>query len=165
MLQDSRILPSVQFGVNLGESHIIRNAGGRTPDAFRSLVISQQMLGTEEIIVVQHTDCGMLTFTDEQARKRIQTSLQLPDGSQGTRELDSLQFLPFSDLEENVRRDVQFLKDSQLVKSDKVSGFVVRSSPARLYAHMHVLVCVLTPLGVLSGVQLDVSTQRLKRIV
>lgn len=116
----------MQFGVSLGETHIIRNAGGRTPDAFRSLVISQQMLGTEEIVVIQHTDCGMVTFTNEQARVRIAAQLALDGASQGAADLRAMEFLPFSDLEENVRRDVQFLKDSQLVKSDKVSGFVVR---------------------------------------
>lgn len=119
-------MPSRQFGVRLGETHIIRNAGGRAPDALRSLVISQQMLATEEIIVVQHTDCGMLTFTNEQGRERISNNLHLQPGSKGEQQLNNIDFLPFTDLEENVRRDVQFLKDSELIRSDRISGFVVR---------------------------------------
>lgn len=153
-------MPSRQFGVKLGETHIIRNAGGRTPDAFRSLVISQQMLATEEIIVIQHTNCGMLTFTDEQARSRIQTQLELGDDSKGAQELKQLEFLPFSDLEENVRRDVQFLKDSELIKTDKVSGFVVRYAVVSSRVKMR---WILT--WVVHVSQFDVSAQRLKRIV
>jgi carbonic anhydrase len=57
---DARIVPAEAFGVKEGEAHVIRNAGGRAPEALRSLIISQQLLGTQEIALIQHTDCGML---------------------------------------------------------------------------------------------------------
>jgi carbonic anhydrase len=60
---DARIVPARIFGLEEGDAHVIRNAGGRTPEALRSLVISERLLGTEAVMVVQHTDCGMLTFT------------------------------------------------------------------------------------------------------
>lgn len=126
--QDARILPSVQFGVDAGETHVIRNAGGRTSDAFRSLIISQQLLGTDEIIVIQHTDCGMLTFTNEQAQELISSQLALDENSQETKDLRATDFLPFPNLEANIRNDVQFLKDSRLVKTNKVAGFIVRAA-------------------------------------
>ena len=63
---DARLDPARALGLEEGDAHVIRNAGGRADDAMRSLVISQQLLGTREIVVIHHTDCGMLTFTDEQ---------------------------------------------------------------------------------------------------
>src|SRR5947209_16192652 len=63
---DARLDPARFLGLEEGDAHVIRNAGGRAADAIRSLVISQQLLGTREIVVIHHTDCGMLTFTDAQ---------------------------------------------------------------------------------------------------
>src|SRR5579871_4676711 len=63
---DARLEPLAYLGLNLGDTHVIRNAGGRaSEDAIRSLVISQQLLGTEAVLVIHHTDCGMLTFSNE----------------------------------------------------------------------------------------------------
>src|SRR3954466_13124912 len=70
---DARILPSRLLGLEEGDAHIIRNAGGVvTEDAIRSLAISQRLLGTEEIVLIHHTDCGMLTFTDDELRHQIE---------------------------------------------------------------------------------------------
>src|ERR1700758_4465203 len=70
---DARLHPSKILGLTEGDAHIIRNAGGVvTEDAIRSLAISQRLLGTEEIILIHHTDCGMLTFTDDEFRQSIE---------------------------------------------------------------------------------------------
>src|SRR5215467_15075182 len=62
---DARILPSRALGLEEGDAHVVRNAGGRAQEALRSIVISERLLGTDEILVIHHTDCGMLTFTNE----------------------------------------------------------------------------------------------------
>jgi carbonic anhydrase len=115
---DARIDPAAAYGISLGDAHVIRNAGGNARDALRSLVISEQLLGTEEIILVKHTGCGMLTFKNE-----VQKNL----GDEATRELSAFNgdFQPFPDLEAAVKNDVQFLKGSKLIP-DKVtiSGWV-----------------------------------------
>jgi len=96
---------------------VIRNAGGRTPEAVRSLVISQRLLGTEAVMVVQHTDCGMLTFHNEDLYAKVEQDLG--------QDVSDIDFLPFSDLEHNVRADVEFLKDSPLIPEDiEIRGFV-----------------------------------------
>jgi carbonic anhydrase len=114
---DARIVPARIFGLEEGDAHVIRNAGGRTPEAVRSLVISERLLGTESVMVVQHTDCGMLTFTNEDLYAKVQHDL-----GADAREID---FLPFPDLERNVRADVEFLKNSPLIPDDiEIRGFV-----------------------------------------
>src|SRR3954465_10070923 len=96
---DARISAKDILGLKLGDAHIIRNAGGiATDDAIRSLIISHELLGTQEFLVVNHTDCGMLTFTDENLRKRL--SEKYDTDSAG------LQFYPFPDLEANVKNQV-----------------------------------------------------------
>lgn len=95
---------------------MIRNAGGRAPEALRSLLISQQLLNTQEILVIQHTDCGMLTFTADQARQLVANNLALEPGSQAAKTLNELQFLEFANLEANVKADVEFLKKNELIK-------------------------------------------------
>ena len=72
---DARLDPARALGLKEGDAHVIRNAGGRTADAIRSLVISQQLLGTREVVVVHHTDCGMLTFTDDELRERLRREM------------------------------------------------------------------------------------------
>jgi len=95
---------------------VIRNAGGRAADAIRSLVISQQLLGTREVVIVHHTDCGMLTFTDEQLRNQVEKNL-------GAR--PSQPFLAFGDLEQSVRDDIEEVKASPyLLKDVTVRGFI-----------------------------------------
>ena len=70
---DARLIPTRVLGLEEGDAHVIRNAGGVvTDDEIRSLAISQHLLGTEEIVLIHHTDCGMLTFTDDEFRSRLQ---------------------------------------------------------------------------------------------
>jgi len=69
---DARLDPARFLGLEVGDAHVIRNAGGRaSEDAIRSLAISQQLLGTNEVVVIHHTDCGMLTFSNEDLRKKL----------------------------------------------------------------------------------------------
>ncbi len=108
---DARIHPERVLGFNIGDAHVIRNAGGRvSEDAIRSLVISQQLLGTREIIVIHHTDCGMLTFSNADLAATIKRNLQVDVGERD--------FLPFSDLEQSVRDDVATLRQSPLIRAD-----------------------------------------------
>jgi carbonic anhydrase len=121
---DARLDPARALGLEEGDAHVIRNAGGRAADAVRSLVISQQLLGTREIVVVHHTDCGMLTFTDEQLRGKLRETLG--------QEAD-VAFLPFSDLDQSVRDDVAALRAERLLLPDvPVSGFVYDVKTGRL---------------------------------
>jgi carbonic anhydrase len=114
---DARILPSKVLGLEEGEAHIIRNAGGRARDSLRSIIISQRLLGTRELAIIHHTDCGMLTFTNRDLRERVREDL-----GQDTGEFD---FLPFQDLDESVRQDIEFLQATQLLNPDTlIRGFV-----------------------------------------
>src|SRR3954470_13410030 len=72
---DARIDPARALGLEEGDAHVIRNAGGRAKDAIRSLAISQELLGTREIVVIHHTDCGMLTFTNDVIREKLAEDL------------------------------------------------------------------------------------------
>ena len=85
---DARIDPAAAFGTELGDAHIIRNAGGSVKDGLRSIVVSQQMLGTSEVILVKHTGCGMLTFKNEDAHAIVEESL----GPEAASELKGLDF-------------------------------------------------------------------------
>jgi carbonic anhydrase len=115
---DARLHPEKFLGLEVGDAHVIRNAGGRaSPDAIRSLVISQQLLGTNEVVVIHHTDCGMLTFTNEDLAAKCREDLGV--------EVGDLDFLPFSDLEQSVRDDVETLRTSPLILPDTtISGAV-----------------------------------------
>jgi carbonic anhydrase len=114
---DARVNVYGIFGLSEGDAHIIRNAGGAvTDDAIRSLAISQRLLGTEDIILVHHTDCGMLTFTDEGFARQIQqdTGIRPPWAAEA-----------FSDLDEDVRQSIARIKASPFVpKKHAVRGFV-----------------------------------------
>ena len=113
---DARLDPAGALGLTEGDAHVIRNAGGRAVDAIRSLVISQQLLGTREIAILHHTDCGMLTFTDQQLRDKLKNDL-----GQST----DMPFHSFSDLEESVRADIAEIKASPLLLEDvPVRGFI-----------------------------------------
>lgn len=124
---DARIDPARALGLEEGDAHVIRNAGGRaSDDAIRSLVISYKLLGTREFLVIHHTDCGMVTFTNEQLRDQLKRDLGA--------DASGIDFLPFSDLDESVRRDVATIRSSPLVPKDiPVRGFVydVRSGQLR----------------------------------
>jgi carbonic anhydrase len=115
---DARLIPASFLGLQEGDAHVIRNAGGRaSEDAIRSLVISYELLGTRECMVIHHVDCGMLTFSNEDLRQRLQDSLGA--------DASGIDFLPFSDLDESVRQDVATIRSSTLVPDDiPVTGFV-----------------------------------------
>ena len=115
---DARLHPASFLGLALGDAHVIRNAGGRaSDDAIRSLAISQQLLGTNEVVVIHHTDCGMLTFSNDDLRKKLKQELNADD--------ENVDFLPFKDLEQSVRDDVATIKNSPLLlKNIEVSGFI-----------------------------------------
>jgi carbonic anhydrase len=126
---DARLVPSRQFGLDEGDAHVIRNAGGRAQDALRSLVISQQLLGTREVAVIHHTDCGMLTFRNADLRAKLRDGL----GAEAGRDADRIDFLPFVDVEQSVRDDVAFLRASPLIPDDiAIRGFVYDVRTGRL---------------------------------
>lgn len=117
---DARIDPSAAFGIPLGAAHVIRNAGASARDAFRSIVISQQLLGTTEVLLVKHTGCGMLTFDDATARDLVRKNA----GEAAAKEVEGLDFLTFAKLEESVREEVEWLKSRSVEKGVGVSGWV-----------------------------------------
>lgn len=118
---DARIDPAKALGLQEGDAHVIRNAGGRASDALRSLVISQQLLGTEEVAVIHHTDCGMLTFTNDELRSQCIEQF----GDRAGQLAGSIDFLPFSDLEQSVRDDVAYIRESPLIPSSvDIRGFI-----------------------------------------
>jgi carbonic anhydrase len=125
---DARITVEQVCGLKTGEAHIIRNAGGiATEDALRSLVISHHLLGTQEFIVINHTDCGMLTFKDEALRKHLEEKM-------GARSPELVQFHAFDDLEKNVRVQVERIKSHPWVpKHVAVRGFVYDVKTGRLH--------------------------------
>ena len=111
---DARIDPAAALGISLGDAHVIRNAGASTKDALRSIIISNQLLGTTEIVVIKHTGCGMLTFQNSDARGLVEKNL----GSDAGREVANLDFLPFPELERAVKDDVAYLKSNPTVAKD-----------------------------------------------
>jgi carbonic anhydrase len=122
---DARLVPARFLGLEEGDAHVIRNAGGRAPEALRSLVISQRLLGTNAVAVIQHTDCGMLTFSNEDVYAKVKEDLGA--------DASGIDFLPFGNLQQNVRDDVAFLKDSPLIPDDvEIRGFVYDVGTRRL---------------------------------
>lgn len=122
---DARIVPGRALGLEEGDAHVIRNAGGRAADALRSLIISEQLLGTTHIVVIHHTDCGMLTFSNQDLRTKLQQELHA--------NADNIDFLPFSNLEQSVRDDVTFLRNSPFIpQSIDISGFVYDVNTGKL---------------------------------
>jgi carbonic anhydrase len=114
---DARLDPAKALGLEEGDAHVIRNAGGRAADALRSLVISQQLLGTTDVIVIHHTDCGMLTFDNATLQGICQERLGA-DASE-------IDFLPFGDVEQSVRDDVEVIRSSPLIPNEiAVRGFI-----------------------------------------
>ena len=123
---DSRLHVAPALGLALGDAHILRNAGGRvTEDMLRSLVISQQQLGTREIVVLHHTDCGAQTFQNKDFQEHLKRELGVDVSDQD--------FLPFQDIDESVREDMRLLKDSPLIPDDVViSGAVYDVDTGRM---------------------------------
>lgn len=125
---DARIDPAKALGLQEGDAHVIRNAGGRAAEALRSLAISQQLLGTREIVVIHHTDCGMLTFTNEQIRGIIAGNL----GDEAAAVANGLDFQPFPEVFQSVRDDLAIIRNSPLIMDVPVAGFVYDVTSGRL---------------------------------
>jgi carbonic anhydrase len=125
---DARLDPAKFLGLDEGDAHVIRNAGGRADgDALRSLIISQQLLGTNEVVVIHHVDCGMLSFTNDALHGLLAERFGDP--------ADSIDFLPFSDLAQSVRDDVATIRNSPLIPDDiSVSGFIYDVHTGKLEA-------------------------------
>ena len=122
---DARLNPSYVLGLEEGDAHVIRNAGGViTEDEIRSLSISQRLLGTEEIILIHHTDCGMLTFKDDDFRQQIQDDTGIkPQWAAES----------FADLEEDVRQSKARIEASPLVPNKgSIRGFIYDVDTGRL---------------------------------
>jgi|GraSoiStandDraft_41_1057321.scaffolds.fasta_scaffold841633_1 carbonic anhydrase len=115
---DARLDPAKFLGLDEGDAHVFRNAGGIvSDDSLRSLVISHWLLGTQEAFVIGHTDCGMLTFTNDQLRQRL--------ADEAGADASGIDFLPFVDVEERVRASVRRIRESDLLPdSFGASGFV-----------------------------------------
>lgn len=124
---DARLDPARFLGLEEGDAHVIRNAGGRaSEDALRSLVISEQLLGTADVIVIHHTDCGMLTFSNADLHTKLQQDFKTS--------AEHIDFLPFSDLEQSVRDDIATIKAFPFIpKSISVSGFVYDVRSGKLF--------------------------------
>lgn len=113
---DVRIETGRAFGLAEGTAYVIRNAGGRMVPALPSIIVSQELLGTDELAVIHHSDCGMTTFTDESLRERL-----------AARGLDAsgIAFGAFADIESSVREDLEVYANSPLVRHDiPVRGFI-----------------------------------------
>jgi carbonic anhydrase len=113
---DARLIPTRVLGLDEGDAHVIRNAGGViTDDEIRSLAISQSLLGTEEVILIHHTDCGMLTFTDEEFKAQMREATgEEPSWNPGA----------FSDIDENLRESIGRITQSPFIPHKNVRGFV-----------------------------------------
>ncbi len=122
---DARLDVHAMLGLGLGDAHVIRNAGGVvTDDEIRSLAISQRLLGTEEIVLIHHTDCGMLTFTDDGFRQQLQqeTGIKPPWSPES-----------FTDLDDDVRSSMGRIRTSPFIpRKDSVRGFVYEVETGRL---------------------------------
>ena len=123
---DARLTVEKVLGLSTGEAHIIRNAGGLvTDDALRSLIISSYLLGTRTYYVIHHTDCGMLTFKDEELREKLK--------SETGHDASHLHFHPFSDVEQSVRNDLKKLRNYPfLIPGTEIHGFVYDVRSGRL---------------------------------
>jgi carbonic anhydrase len=122
---DARLDPARVLGLEEGDAHVIRNAGGvASDDAIRSLALSQHLLGTEEIVLLHHTDCGMLTFTDEDFAQKMEAEA-------GTR--PEWRAHSFKDLDQDVRDTLQRIKESPFIPlTDNLRGFVYEVETGRL---------------------------------
>jgi carbonic anhydrase len=122
---DARVSPYALLGLKEGDAHVIRNAGGVvTDDEIRSLAISQRLLGTEEVMLIHHTDCGMLTFNDDDFKRQVEEDTGIKPG---------WAVEAFSDLDRDVRQSVARIKASPFIPhKDQVRGFVYEVETGRL---------------------------------
>jgi carbonic anhydrase len=122
---DARLDPARVLGLEEGDAHVIRNAGGVvSDDTLRSLAISQHLLGTEEIVILHHTDCGMLTFSDEEFAERLESETGSRPGWDAR---------AFEDLDIDVRDSIDRIQASPFVpRTDSVRGFVYEVETGRL---------------------------------
>jgi carbonic anhydrase len=122
---DARLNPYPILGLELGDAHVIRNAGGViTDDEIRSLAISQHLLGTEEIMLIHHTDCGMLTFNDQEFADKLEAE---------TGQRPQWEARSFPDLGQDVRDSIQRIKDSPFIpNTDSVRGFIYDTKSGEL---------------------------------
>jgi len=118
---DARLDPAGFLGLDEGDAHVIRNAGGLVNDeTIRSLLISHHLLGTEEALVIGHTDCGMLTFTNDDVHEKLGP------------ESESIDFQPFPDVAERVRQSVETIRNHPLLPEFGASGFVYDVESGRI---------------------------------
>ena len=115
---DARVEPARMLGLELGDAHFLRNAGGRvTDDTIRSATISSWLLGTREFLVIHHTDCGMTKFTDDVLHEKIREATGA--------DVSGDEYLSFTDVDESVRDDVARLRDVKTLPDGvTISGFV-----------------------------------------
>ncbi|KAL8756386.1 MAG: hypothetical protein Q9184_004512 [Pyrenodesmia sp. 2 TL-2023] len=118
---DARIHAPQAFGLGLGDAHIIRNAGGSARDAYRSLVVSEQMLGTNEIMLIKHTKCGMVGLTNDAALDVVHKNC----GEEAKKECEGMEFHGIGHEEEGVRDDVEWLKAQKAIpNSITITGWI-----------------------------------------
>lgn len=133
---DARLDPAKFAGLSEGDAHVIRNAGGRiTDDTIRSLVISHKLLGTQEFFVIHHTDCGMLTFNNDEMADLLSESLETAELGEdgwfnsskegGSEAGQYINFLPIKNLEKSVVDDVRVIREHPLIPNDiPVYGYI-----------------------------------------
>ena len=124
---DARLTVEQLLGLKTGDAHIIRNAGGiATEDVIRSLIISHHLLGTQEFIIINHTDCGMLTFKDEELEAKLEAATNAAAVS-------PQRFYAFPDLEKNVRQQIQRVKSHPWIPENiSVRGFIYNVKTGKL---------------------------------
>ncbi|MFN2583004.1 MAG: beta-class carbonic anhydrase [Candidatus Dormibacteria bacterium] len=114
---DARLHPEKILGLEIGDAHVIRNAGGViTEDAIRSLLISQRLLGTEEIVLIHHTECGMVSFSDDEVKRQVEqeTGIKPPFALEA-----------FADADADVRQSIERIKASPFIpRKESIRGFV-----------------------------------------
>lgn len=121
---DARIVPESHLGIRVGDAHLIRNAGGRVSEAIRSLAMSQVLLGTEEVALIHHTDCGLLSLSEDEVHKRF--------AAKGI-ETAGIDFLTFTDLRQSVLDDIAIYRSSPLLRQDvPVRGLIFDVATGRL---------------------------------
>jgi carbonic anhydrase len=122
---DARVAPMRMLGLSEGDAHVIRNAGGVvSDDAIRSLAISQNLMGTDEVVVIQHTGCGLLAPSDDHLRRRLMDAVGEEPG---------WPLHTFSDLEHSVRESVERIRSNPFIpKKDSVRGFVYEVETGKL---------------------------------